>query len=109
MNDQPSLLRNDGGNRNNWIRIKLTGRSSNRDAIGARVRVVTGDHVQTAEVSAGGSVMSQNDLRLHFGLGRVSKVDRIEILWPASGLRTILENVEANQPLDIVEEVRDKN
>src|SRR5206468_457375 len=64
MNDLPSLLRNDGGNKNNSIKIKLIGTRCNRTAIGARVRVVTGDHAQMAEVASGGSVMSQNDLRL---------------------------------------------
>ena len=70
MNDYPSLLRNDGGNKNNWINIKLLGTQCNRTAIGARVRVVTGKHAQIDEVHTGTSVMSQSDLRLHFGLGQ---------------------------------------
>ena len=75
MNDVPSLLRNDGGNKSNWIKIKLMGTRCNRTAIGARVRVVTGEHSQVEEVHSGGSLMSQNDLRLHFGLGD-SEADR---------------------------------
>jgi len=70
MNDIPSLLRNDGGNKNNWITIKLLGTKCNRTAIGARVRVVTGKHAQMDEVHSGTSVMSQSDLRLSFGLGQ---------------------------------------
>jgi len=81
-NDVPSLLRNDGGNQNNWIKIKLIGTKCNRTAIGARVRVVTGNHAQIDEVHSGTSVMSQSDLRLHFGLGQAKVVDLIEVKWP---------------------------
>ncbi len=70
MNDPPSLLRNDGGNKQNWIKMKLVGTKCNRTAIGARVRVTTGKHTQMDEVHSGTSVMSQSDLRLHFGLGK---------------------------------------
>ena len=70
MNELPSLLRNDGGNQNNWVKIKLIGTRCNRTAIGARVRVVTGTHAQMDEVHSGSSVMSQSDLRLHFGIGK---------------------------------------
>jgi hypothetical protein len=82
MNDPPSLLRNDGGNKNNWIKIKLIGTRCNRTAIGARVRVVTGQHAQIDEVHSGTSVMSQSDLRLHFGVGQAKVVDLIEVRWP---------------------------
>ena len=75
MNDPPSLLRNDGGNRQNWIKIKLIGTKCNRTAIGARVRVITGKHTQMDEVHSGSSVMSQCDLRLHFGVGKAQIVD----------------------------------
>src|SRR6266571_3052280 len=85
MNDPPSLLRNDGGNKNNWIKIKLVGTKCNRSAIGARVRVVTGKHSQMDEVHTGTSVMSQGDLRLHFGLGKAAKADLIEVRWPTLG------------------------
>jgi len=70
MNDFPSLVRNDGGNLQNWIKIKLVGTKCNRTAIGARVRVVTGTHAQVDEGHSGASVMSQSDLRLHFGVGK---------------------------------------
>jgi enediyne biosynthesis protein E4 len=78
MNNYPSLLRNEGGNKNNWISIKLLGTQCNRTAIGARIRVVTGKHGQIDEVHSGTSVMSQSDLRLHFGLGVSAQVDVIQ-------------------------------
>ena len=82
MNDPLSLLRNEGGNKNNWIKIKLVGTKCNRTAIGARVRVVTGKHAQMDEVHCGTSVMSQSDLRLHFGVGQAKLIDLIEVKWP---------------------------
>jgi len=84
MNDYPSLLRNDGGNKKNWITIKFLGTQCNRTAIGTRVKVVTGKHAQIDEVHAGTSVMSQSDLRLHFGLGLAPRVDLIEVHWPTT-------------------------
>ena len=84
MNDLPSLLRNVGGNKQNWIKIKLVGTKCNRTAIGARVRVTTGKHIQMDEVHSGTSVMSQSDLRLHFGLGKLDTVDLIEVKWPTT-------------------------
>src|SRR6201999_1277317 len=84
MNDLPSLLRNEVGNKQNWIKIKLVGTKCNRTAIGARVRVITGKHVQMYEVHSGASVMSQSDLRLHFGLGKAETVDLIEVKWPTT-------------------------
>src|SRR5262245_7785531 len=82
MNDRPSLLKN-LGEKGNCILIKTVGKQSNRNGIGARVAVITGKHRQIDEVRSGGSYLSQNDLRLHFGLGRAVKVDRVEILWPS--------------------------
>jgi hypothetical protein len=103
MNDSPSLLRNDGGNRNNWISIKLLGIHCNRTAIGARVRVVTGKHVQIDEVHSGTSVMSQSDLRLHFGLGTSPQVDLIEVKWPTTQKVESFPDIAANQFLTIKE------
>lgn len=102
MNEPPSLLRNDCHTKNNWIKIKCIGTKSNRTAIGARVRVVTGSHAQMNEVMSGSSYISQNDLRLHFGLGRVRKLDLIEVRWPL-GLVESFKNVEANQLLVLEE------
>jgi enediyne biosynthesis protein E4 len=103
LNDLPSLLRNDGGNKNNWIRVKLLGTTCNRTAIGARVRVVTGKHAQTNEVASGTSVMSQSDLRLHFGLGRSKMVDLVEVKWPTTQKLERFTNVAANQTVTIKE------
>ena len=103
MNDVPSLLRNDGGNKQNWIKIKLVGTKCNRTAIGARVRVVTGNHSQIDEVRSGSSVMSQSDLRLHFGLGKAQTVDVIEVKWPTTQKIERFTQVKANQILTIRE------
>ena len=103
MNDPPSLLRNDGGNKNNWIKIKLLGTKCNRTAIGARVRVTTGKHAQMDEVHTGTSVMSQGDLRLHFGLGQEKVVDLLEVKWPTTQKIEKFTHIEANQILTIKE------
>jgi len=103
MNDLPSLLRNDGGNKQNWIKIKLIGTKCNRTAIGTRVRVTVGKHTQMDEVHSGSSVMSQGDLRLHFGIGNASTVDTIEVKWPTTGKVESFSGVKANQILTIRE------
>jgi hypothetical protein len=103
LNDPPSLLRNDGGNQQNWIKIKLLGTKCNRTAIGARVRVITGKHIQMDEVHSGASVMSQSDLRLHFGLGKAESVDAIEVKWPTTQKVERFTQVKANQIVTIRE------
>src|ERR1700742_2334126 len=103
LNDPPSLLRNEGGNKQNWIKIKLVGTKCNRTAIGARVRVITGKHVQMDEVHSGTSVMSQSDLRLHFGLGKVETVDSIEVKWPTTQKIEKFTQLKANQIITIRE------
>ncbi len=103
MNDLPSLLRNDGGNKNNWIKIKLMGTQCNRTAIGARARVVTGAHSQINEVASGGSVMSQSDLRLHFGLGQATVVDLLEVTWPTTRKVERFSRLQANRILTLRE------
>lgn len=96
MHDPPSLLRNDVGNGNRWLKVRTVGVKSNRSGIGASVRVTIGGHSQVEEVRSGGSYLSQNDLRLHFGAGPAEMVDLIEIRWP-SGLVEKLEKVPTNQ------------
>lgn len=103
-NQRPMLLRNDGGNANNWLSIKTVGRSSNRDGIGAQITVTVGDLVQVEEVRSGSSYLSQNDLRVHFGLGDHSSVESIKVRWP-SGVVQTLRGVDANQFLVIEEPV----
>ncbi len=103
--DQPSiLLRNDGGNRNHWIMIQLEGTKSNRDGVGARVSVRAGNLKQTEELKTGTSYLSQNDPRLHFGLGHRKHVDEIEIRWP-SGTVQRLADLDPDQIITVVESV----
>ncbi len=101
LRGKPDLLENRGG-QNTWLILKLIGARSNRDAIGARVKVTTGNLTQIREVRSGSSYLSQNDMRLHFGLGKHRQVDRVEIRWP-SGLQEYLEGIGANQILTLVE------
>ena len=82
--------------------MRHVGIRSNRDGIGARLTVTAGDLVQVEEVRSGSSYLSQNDLRVHFGLGNRTQVDHIEIRWP-SGITQTLEQVTADQFL-VVEE-----
>ena len=97
-----TVLRNDGGNANNFLMIDLVGRKSNRSAFGARVKVTAGDLVQVDERRSGGSYLSQNDVRLHFGLEKRQKVDRVEVRWPDGAIET-LTGVEANRFIIITE------
>ncbi len=103
VNELPSLLRNDCRTGNRWIKVKLIGTNCNRSAIGARVRVTTGAHTQLSEVQSGSSVMSQNDLRLHFGVGTATKIDAIEVLWPTTQKTERFEAIEPDQLLIIKE------
>jgi hypothetical protein len=103
MNDLPSLLKNEGGSKQNWVKLKLIGTKCNRTAIGARVKLTTGTHTQMDEVHSGTSVMSQSDLRLHFGLGASSEIDLIEVKWPTTQKTERFTKVKANQILTIRE------
>ena len=96
VNAVPQLLRCDSKNQNNWITIKTIGVKSNRDGIGARIKCITGEASQIDEVRSGGSYYSQNDLRVHFGLGKAKKVNALEIKWP-SGQSDVLNDIPANQ------------
>lgn len=82
LEGSPMILRPQGGPSNHWISFTLEGTRSNRLALNARVKITAGDLVQTGEVLSGGSYLSQNDLRIHFGLGSKDRVDKVEILWP---------------------------
>jgi enediyne biosynthesis protein E4 len=98
----PTLLLNCTHNSNDAVLLHLVGTKSNRDGIGARVTVTAQGLKQLQEVRSGGSYLSQNDLRLHFGLGHYSKIDTIEIEWP-SGEKQTLHNLAANRIYKIVE------
>jgi enediyne biosynthesis protein E4 len=96
VNDRPDLFRLGGDPHRHWITLTLVGVASNRNAIGARVRSVTGDRQQWQEVRGGGSYLSQNDFRVHFGLDAAAKVDRIDVRWP-NGLEESWEGLEADR------------
>lgn len=89
LDGKPTILRNDGGDHNNWITLKVVGIGKNPDALGTRVKVVSGDLVQWDEVRSGGSYLSSSDLRLHFGLAHRARVDLIEVHWPDGKVETI--------------------
>ena len=101
-NDPPLLLHNGGGNGNHFVSFKLLGTKSNRDAMGARLKLTTGGITQIREVAGGGSYLSQSDLRAHFGLGGAARVDRLEISWP-SGLQQTFRDFPADQFYSIQE------
>src|SRR5271170_7556662 len=108
VNDYPQLLRCDSKLDNNWIKIRTIGTKSNRSGIGARLICIThpaGEakpHQQIDEVRSGGSYISQNDLRVHFGLGKAEKVELLEIRWPSGQVDT-LKDVKANQLIVVKE------
>jgi hypothetical protein len=93
---EPMILRPEGGPKNHWVSFQLEGVECNRLALNARVRVTAGDLVQLGEVSSGGSYLSQNDLRLHFGLGGYAHLDRAEVLWP-DGKKEVITNLAADR------------
>src|SRR4051794_11838653 len=82
VNDMPDLYRLNGNPANHWVTLTLVGVASNRDAIGARVRCVTGAVEQSQEVRGGGSYLSQNDFRVHFGVGAAARIERLDVRWP---------------------------
>jgi len=108
VNDYPELLRCDSRTGNNWIKVRTVGTKSNRSGIGARLKCVTrmpGEtkpHQQIDEVRSGGSYISQNDLRVHFGIGRAEKVDLLEIRWPSGQVDT-LKDLKVNQLIFVKE------
>ena len=102
LNNQGIFLRNNKGNQNNWIMIDLEGTSSNRDGVGAKIRITSGGLMQTAQQKSTTGYLSQNEHRIHFGLGQNTMVERIEIKWP-SGKIQVIENSKANQVLAVKE------
>jgi hypothetical protein len=96
----PQILRNEVASPGNWLMIQLAGKDKMTDAIGALVKIKVGDTTQTRLVRSGSSYISQEDKRLHFGLGNAAVVDRVEVLWP-DGSTGQMENVEANQQIVI--------
>jgi hypothetical protein len=101
---EPTLLINQVGQRRNWISLKLIGTKSNRDAVGAKTVITTENSSRTDQVTGGGSYLSTNDLRVHFGLGASEAVKSVKIRWP-SGAEDVFQDVKANQFLTIREGV----
>ena len=95
LDGRPMILHNEDSSSNHWITLQLIGTRSNRLGLGAKVRVLAGSQSQIDEVRSGGSYLSQNDLRVHFGIGTANRADRVEIRWPSSGTQ-ILQNLDAD-------------
>jgi enediyne biosynthesis protein E4 len=102
QNEPPSLWKQARRAPGHWLLIRLVGSRSNRSALGARVKLTASGRTQTDELRSGGSYLSQNDMRLHFGLGSAARADSISVRWPA-GRETVLKNVTADQILTIRE------
>jgi enediyne biosynthesis protein E4 len=96
LEGEPVIFRPEGGPRNHWISFELAGTKSNKLALNARVKVTAGGFAQTDEVRSSGSYLSQNDLRLHFGLGDHRQTGKVEISWPSGGTER-LTNLEADR------------
>ncbi len=108
VNDFPQLVRCDSSLQDNWIKVRAIGTKSNRSGIGTRLRCVvqmpggTKPHQQIDEVRSGGGYFSQNDLRVHFGIGKAQKIDVLELHWP-SGLVETLKDIQPNQLIYVKE------
>ena len=104
--DPPLLLHSSGGNGNHFLNFKLVGTKSNRDAMGARIRMLAGGISQTREIAGGGSYLSQSDLRANFGLGKANRAETVEVRWP-SGQRQVFHDIEADK-FYLLEESREQ-
>jgi hypothetical protein len=102
VHDAPNLFRLDLARETSWVELKLVGTRSNRSAIGARVRIAAGGLVHVSEVRGGGSYYSQNDLRVHAGLGGAARVDRVEVRWP-NGDEELWRDVPVRQIVTLTE------
>jgi hypothetical protein len=99
---EPQLFRNDGGNQKHWLEVRAIGTRSNRDGIGARIKVTAGGVTQVDEAKGGMSYQAAHDPRLHFGLGDQTRAEKIEVRWP-SGIVDKLAGVPANRLVTIRE------
>jgi hypothetical protein len=102
LKGNPTILQPQGGPANHWIGLELAGSKGNRLALNARVKVTAGGLVQTYAVLSGGSYLSQNDLRIHVGLGGSKRVDKVEIFWPA-GTTEVLTDLTSDHTYDVKE------
>jgi hypothetical protein len=102
LDGAPVILKNHGVPGHHWVSFELAGVKSNRLAIGARLTIVAGGITQTEEIHSGGSYLSQNDLRVHFGLGTADKIDSLEIRWPG-GPTEILKGLAVDRFYAVLE------
>jgi hypothetical protein len=102
VHDTPNLYRHDITGRTSWTELALRGTLSNRSAIGSRIRIVAGGATLVREVRGGGSYYSQNDLRVHAGLGAATKIDRVEVRWP-NGTEETFRDVPIGRIVTLVE------
>jgi enediyne biosynthesis protein E4 len=102
VHDTPNLYRLDLAGQTSWTMLKLVGTRSNRSAIGARVRIVAGDVTLVREVRGGGSYYSQNDLRVHAGLGHATRVTRVDVRWP-NGNEEVFRDIPVRRIVTLVE------
>ena len=99
----PTLLHNDGGNRNNWLHVELVGTDGNRNAIGAKIQLKTAERTQTREVYAGESYMSSNSFVVEFGVGTATQVETLQVTW-LNGDTQARHNIPANQRICITQQ-----
>jgi len=102
LDGSPMILRNRGVAGRHWVSFELAGTKSNRLALNARIKIVGGGVTQTDEIHSGGSYLSQNDLRVHFGLGAAKRIDSVEIHWP-SGKTETLSDLASDQFYSVLE------
>jgi enediyne biosynthesis protein E4 len=102
LEGKPMILRNRGLAGQHWVSFELAGTKSNRLAIGSQLKIVAGGITQTEEIHSGGSYLSQNDLRVHFGLGTATKIDKLEVRWP-SGAVDVIKDLMADQFYGVLE------
>jgi hypothetical protein len=102
INDRPQILMNRTANGNHWILLKLVGTKDNRDGLGTKVKITTSEGVQYNQATTAVGYNSSSDKRVHFGLGKATVIDRIDLTWP-TGVKQVLVNVKADQVLTVVE------
>ena len=102
LQGSPMVLRNPGIPGNHWVSFELAGTRSNRLALGARLKLTAAGVTQTSQIISGGSYLSQSDLRVHFGLGKATKIESLEIRWPSGKVDT-LSNLDADMFYSVLE------
>ena len=99
---QPALLRNDGGNRNNWLHVELIGTNANRNAVGAKIEVKTVNQTQMREIYAGDSYMSFNSFVAEFGVGSAIQAESVQVIWSNGDTQTLF-NIPVNQRVRVTQ------